>query len=96
MEETIMKIRKRSGDIVDFDRNKIFTAINKAMVAAGEPDESKAQAVTDEVVSVLNRKFHARTIPAVEEIQDIVEEALINNRLIKVAKGYILYRDQHA
>ena len=34
MEETIMKIRKRSGDIVDFDRNKIFTAINKAMVAA--------------------------------------------------------------
>lgn len=96
MGETITKIRKRSGDIVDFDRNKIFTAINKAMIAAGEPDESKAQSITDEVVSALNHKFHARTIPAVEEIQDMVEEALINNRLIKVAKGYILYRDQHA
>ena len=96
MGETITKIRKRSGDIVDFDRNKIFTAINKAMIAAGEPDETKAQAITDEVISRLNQKFHARTIPAVEEIQDIVEEALINNRLIKVAKGYILYRDQHA
>jgi ribonucleoside-triphosphate reductase len=47
-------------------------------------------------MKVLNKKFHPRSIPAVEEIQDTVEEVLIRARQIRVAKAYILYRDQHA
>jgi ribonucleoside-triphosphate reductase (formate) len=43
----------------------------------------------------LNQKFHKNSIPAVEEVQDIVEEILIESKLIKIAKAYILYRDQH-
>ena len=45
---------------------------------------------------MLSKKFHHRSIPAVEEVQDIVEEVLIQNRQIKIAKAYILYRDQRA
>lgn len=93
----ISQIRKRDGRIVEFDQQKITEAILKAVNAAGtEEDKEKIEIVSDETVKLLNKKFHPRSIPAVEEIQDIVEEALITHKLIKVAKAYILYRDQHS
>ena len=92
----ITQIIKRSGQIVAFDQGKITNAIFKAMEAVGEPNRTKAEKLSQQVVEILNKKFHARSIPAVEEIQDIVEEILIKNRQIKTAKAYILYRDQRA
>ncbi len=92
----IIQIRKRDDRIVDFDQAKISLAIFNAMRAVGEPDQEKADTLSDQVVETLNKKFHERSIPAVEEVQDIVEEILINNKLIKAAKAFIIYRDQHA
>ncbi|MFH1822673.1 MAG: ribonucleoside triphosphate reductase [Patescibacteria group bacterium] len=96
MQETISKIRKRSGEILDFDQQKITEAITKAAKAANIIEEELPQVLSNQVLSILNEKFHQRSIPAVEEIQDIVEEVLIQNRRIKIAKAYILYRDQRA
>jgi len=93
---TITQIIKRSGQIVPFDQNKITNAILKATEAVGQPNLKLAKKLSDQVVKMLNKKFHVRSIPAVEEIQDIVEEILIKNRQIKTAKAYILYRDQRA
>ncbi len=95
-QNTITQIRKRAGEIVDFSQEKITKAIFKALEAIGAPDMVKAKNFSNEVVKTLNSKFHARSIPAVEEVQDIVEEILISNREIKGAKAYILYRDQRA
>lgn len=92
----IRKITKRDDRIVDFDLKKIELAIYKAMGAVGDPNKKKAKKLALAVEKELNKKFHERSIPAVEEIQDIVEIALIKNRAIKTAKAYILYRDQHA
>ncbi len=93
----ITQIRKRSGEIVDFDKEKITNAIFKAIESAvDKPKHILAQKLSNQVIIILNKKFHARSIPAVEEIQDIVEEILIKSRQIKVAKAYILYRDQMA
>ncbi len=95
-ENKITHIRKRSGDIVDFDAEKIVGAIFKATEAIGNPNEGLAKQLAADVVARTNEKFHHRSIPAVEEIQDIVEEVLISGRQIKAAKAYILYRDQRA
>ncbi len=95
MSETISKIIKRSGDIVDFNQDKIARAIYKAAEAAGIDDKHLAKKLTDQVVMSINKKFHKNSIPAVEEVQDIVEEVLIENGQVKTAKAYILYRDQH-
>jgi len=92
----ITQIIKRDGRIVDFTQEKITVAIVKAMDAIGEKDEKKAAKLADQVVKNLNKKFHHRSIPAVEEVQDIVEEVLIKAKQIRVAKAYIIYRDQHA
>ncbi|MDP3043163.1 MAG: ribonucleoside triphosphate reductase [bacterium] len=96
MPNNISQIRKRSGEIVDFDRRKIANAIFKATESTGRPDMQLAQKLSEQVVEKLSKKFHSRSIPAVEEIQDIVEEILIESRQIKTAKAYILYRDQRA
>jgi len=94
MTETITKIRKRSGEIADFDQVKISKAIYKAALSAGTDDQDLADKLTQQVVAKIGRKFHKNSIPAVEEIQDIVEEILIENKLIRVAKNFIIYRDQ--
>ncbi len=93
---SVTKLIKRNGEIVDFDRQKITNAIWKAMEVTGQGSHQQALDITEQVVDVLNAKFHERSIPAVEEVQDIVEEQLILSRLLRAAKAYILYRDQHA
>lgn len=95
MLEIITQLRKRSGDIVDFSQSKITQAIYKAALSVDIDDEALAQQLSDEVVAKVAKKFHKNSIPAVEEIQDLVEEILIEHKQIKTAKAYILYRDQH-
>lgn len=96
MPEAITKIRKRSGEITSFNKEKIASAIRNAAEAVSALDEELVDRLSHEACDILNKKFHSRSIPAVEEIQDIVEEVLIKNSQIKIAKAYILYRDQRA
>ncbi len=97
MEPTqIKQIRKRDGSITDFDQDKITQALFKSLKAAGLEDLELAKRVSDKVIQGLNNKFHPRSIPAIEEIQDLVEETLIKEDLAKAAKSYIIYREQHA
>ena len=95
MPEIITQIRKRSGEIVAFDRNKITTAIKHAQEAISEVDDKLAEQLCDKIVANVAKHFHKHTIPAVEEVQDIVEATLIENKQVELAKTYILYRDQH-
>jgi len=97
----ITQIRKRDDRIEPFEEAKMTKAILLAMEATQEIESSKkrekmAAKVTEEVIKTLNKRFHARSIPAVEEVQDIVEEELGKAKLFKTAKAYILYRDQRA
>jgi ribonucleoside-triphosphate reductase len=94
MTEIITQIRKRSGEIVPFDQNKITAAIYKAQEAVGMADSKRAEELATKVVQKIAKKFHKHTIPAVEEIQDLVEATLIDNNEPSLAKAYIIYRDQ--
>lgn len=95
MSETITQIRKRSGAIVDFNKDKITVAIKKAQEAISQIDNQLAEDLSAKIIAKIANHFHKNTIPAVEEVQDIVEETLIENKQIALAKTYILYRDQH-
>lgn len=90
----VKEIRKRNGYIVNFDPEKITEAIYRAAKAVGGHDRSTAVALTDKVLDVINQRYHERSIPAVEEVQDIVEKVLIEAGHAKTAKTYILYREQ--
>ena len=87
-------IKKRDGRTAKFDRKKIEKAIEKAGLETGEFDAAQAVELTDKVLGVLETRNQKR-LPSVEDIQDIVENALIDSKFKKTAKAYIIYRDQH-
>jgi ribonucleoside-triphosphate reductase len=99
----IKYIVKRNEEITRYDRAKIKGALVKAFVAADkkaacESLEQRAESVTvlvERKIDELMDSRHPNSIPAVEEIQDLVENALIESREAPVAKAYILYRARH-
>ncbi|MEM2587856.1 MAG: ATP cone domain-containing protein, partial [Candidatus Bathyarchaeia archaeon] len=74
----ISLIRKRDGRIVEFDPNKITSAIHKAIQAVKGEDGDLAARLSAQVVSILEERFKDK-IPSVEDVQDVVEQVLIKN-----------------
>ncbi|MCR5286068.1 MAG: ribonucleoside triphosphate reductase [Treponema sp.] len=95
----LKSVVKRSGEIARYDRSKIEKAIGKAIEATKKiKDPDKASMLTDLVEEKLRIEMagnRAHSIPAIEEIQDIVESVLIEQKEVEVAKAYILYRARH-
>ena len=79
-----------------FNPDRITNAIYRAAVAVGGRDRNTAEQLSRQVVQILESNTPSDYIPTVEEIQDIVEKVLIENGHAKVAKAYILYREERA
>jgi uridine kinase len=92
--DRIEQVTKRDGRVVPFTQDRITNAIYRAAVAVGGRDKITAQRLSDQVVALLEDVYAQGRIPSVEEIQDVVEKVLIENGHAKVAKAYILYRDE--
>ncbi|MGB6336200.1 MAG: ribonucleoside-diphosphate reductase subunit alpha, partial [Thermoanaerobaculia bacterium] len=86
------KVVKRSGEIVEFDEERIRNAILKAVMATGKKlSAASVDAIVDCVVEDVRRQF-AESYPSVENIQDLVEKNLVLAGRYEIAKAYILYR----
>ena len=85
-----MKVEKRDGRIVEFDKIKIKNAIERAMSETIEGiDEILSLLIADELAD----DFEQRRVPVkVDEIQDMVEIMLMESPRKDVAKSYIIYR----
>lgn len=94
------KILKRDGKIVEFNSEKITSAIQKAAETTNEFDIQTARKLTRQVLEITKKLVEEKKdklrIPSVEEIQDIVESVLLSSEYKKTAKNYILYREQHS
>jgi hypothetical protein len=93
------RIAKRDGREVPFDEEKIRSAVARAQAAVGEVDAH----LPAEVSALVRLTLDARrgdapelALPGIEEIQDLVERALIELGRAEVAKAYIVYRDRRA
>jgi ribonucleoside-triphosphate reductase len=84
-----MIVKKRNGNMVTFDKNKIIVAIQKAMLEVNI-NTDRAYDITKRVLDKISDKNEI----SIEEIQDIIEETLIEKNYPTVAKAYILYRDE--
>ena len=91
----MLQVKKRNGVLVAFDISKIENVIRKAF-------EGQSKIYTEDIIKLLalrvtsqfQDKIHNQIVN-VEDIQDIVEIVLIQAGYIDVAKGFILYREQH-
>jgi ribonucleoside-diphosphate reductase alpha chain len=89
-----VKVVKRTGEIAEFDKERIRTATLKAVEATGEElSVQEVDGVVDSVVEEIETRF-TEFYPNVENIQDIVEKHLVIGGHYEVAKAYILYRDE--
>lgn len=96
--DMLTKIKKRSGQVVDFDVNKITVAVRKAFFATrGTVDEARLQEIVGQVIAELQARYPtADHIPTVEAAQDLVEKKIMEAGYFDVAKAYIIYRYEHA
>jgi len=90
----VLKIRKRGGEVVSFQKEKIYDAVQKAFHSVGVEDSVAIGRVTDDVVFRLEKNLEEDGIPSVELVQDYVEEILMSDGFSQVAKSYILYREK--
>ena len=91
-----MKIIKRSGSEDYFDSSKIVNAINKANASVIDYEKLSDEQIEEIAANVENACENMKRSPSVEEIQDMVENQLMNQRAFTVARNYITYRYKRA
>lgn len=85
----IEAIKKRDGRVEDFKKEKISKAISKAFKSVdNKVNEGELDKITSKVVNSIEEEM-----PTVEEVQDLVEKALMELGYFDCAKSYILYRN---
>lgn len=92
----IRQIIKRDGNTVEYDRDRIATAIFKAAAAVGGSDRDIAESLAQSVERMLVATYYPKSIPTVEDVQDIVEKVLVEEGHAKTARAYIIYRHERA
>ncbi len=84
-----MKVVKRDGRMTEYDRNKIFVAIQKANDGVDSSDRISEDKIYNIVASIEARGLNTMQV---EDIQDIIEEKLMAEKKYTLAKSYIKYR----
>jgi len=91
----IERIRKRDGSVEPFEPEKIARAILGAMRELGREDPDAAARCAERVAKLLESGRRAQ-VPTVEQVQDLVERVLVEEKEPDLAKAYILHRFRHA
>ena len=84
-----MKVTKRDGRIVEYDRNKIVAAIQKANAEVDHYEQISEEKIDAIVASIENKGVDNLQV---EAIQDMIEQKLMAERKFTLAKKYIIYR----
>ncbi len=91
----LAKVRKRSGQRVSYDREKIYNAIVGANRDASTPADRLSTEDIEVVTNSVEQAIADNEIVGVEAIQDQVEKALMAHGFFDVAKQFIVYRQKH-
>lgn len=92
--EVFMKVLKRDGRKVKFDRNKIIWAVQESFRDVDGEVTTYATQKAKEIAEKAEMHFAEQKLVKIEEIQDFVEASLMATKRKDVAKNYILYRNQ--
>lgn len=90
----VNKVLKRDKTKESFNPEKVRIAVWKALTATKQGNGEKSQKIADKVTQLIDLRFKEEEVPTVEQVQDIVEEALMLEDEVEAAKAYILYREQ--
>jgi len=100
MQQTIavsapVSVIKRDGTRAPFEASRILSAIQRAGKATAEFGNDEALLITSQVLKVLRHRFPQEP-PSIEQIQDVVEQALISANHFATLRAYAVYREQRS
>lgn len=95
MEESMQKVIKRDGTEVPFDEEKIIHAIESANSEVNVSEQLSRNQIVNIVLDVIDKCSKAKHEISVEDVQELVETALMDRKAFNVAKRYIRYRYEH-
>jgi len=93
---TALNVTKRDGSKAKFDKERIYKAILKAGETTGEFDSREARKLSEIATQFIDKSKKIKRHIGVEEIQDIVEFALMSSGYFKTARAFIVYREKRA
>lgn len=88
-----VSVIKRDGERAPFEASRIQSAIQRAGKATAEFGDDEAHLITSQVLKVLRHRFPQEP-PTIEQIQDVVEQALISANHFATLRAYAVYREQ--
>lgn len=93
-----MKVIKRDGRAVDFDRQKIINAVHKVFIAVDGALTPYAEEKAINIAEYVEKHFTdiGQEEAGIEEIQDLVEKGLMSTRRKDTARAYITYRNERS
>jgi ribonucleoside-diphosphate reductase alpha chain len=98
-----LRVIKRNGTVVPFDASKIAVAMTKAFLAveggtaaASSRVHEQVESLSSQIVDTFQRRMPSGGTIHIEDIQDQVELALMRGGEQKIARSYVLYREEHA
>jgi len=91
--EITLKVRKRDGRIVKFERERIETGIFKAAENVGGKDRQRAVEITDEVIKRIQEKYKGKKVIKTEAIAEIIKQTLIDQGHGKTSISFGLFVD---
>ncbi|WP_111640485.1 ribonucleoside-diphosphate reductase subunit alpha [Marinimicrobium alkaliphilum] len=98
-----LRVIKRNGQVVSYDDSKIAVAVTKAFLAveggtaaASSRVHERVKELTAQISAIFKRRMPSGGTIHIEEIQDQVELALMRAGEQKIARDYVLYREEHA
>ena len=90
--KTVNYVTKRNGSTEAFDKDKIGTAVTKAMKSVGIRSKTLHEEVAVEVTDILNKEHADDVIVSVDTVHRVVENVIMDMGLHDLAREYILYR----
>ena len=97
-----LQVIKRNNQLVPYDSRKIMLAVTKAYLAVEGQQSAESSSVRDKVEKFVNevteyfsKRIHSGGVIHIEDIQDRVELVLMRAGEHKVARDYVLYREEH-
>ena len=89
---SLKTVRKRDGQEQEFDAQKLYQSVKKALLDAGMDDKEQIEKVSTQAISRLQRIFDGHTVPNTGDVREVINMTLIDNNLVHVALKYIRHK----
>ena len=88
------QVKKRSGELQVYSEDKIAHSIYRAQENIHKENKAQAEAIGRKVIEELKSRFESEKILGSDEIGDVVERVLIDNKLYDIARAFIIARER--